>query len=60
MKRDYKMQDVIAFIFVLTFCLSIFLPESFVSNTTMEQFERILGTVIGFYFGTQVRKEREF
>ncbi len=59
MKRIFSnMKDVIAAILVLAFCLSIFLPENMVSGETMQQFERILCTVVGFYFGTHVVESR--
>lgn len=55
MKRIFSnMKDIVAVILVLAFCISIFVPEHFVSSETMQQFERILGTVLGFYFGTHI------
>lgn len=51
---DLNMKDIIALLLVSAFCISIFFPERLVSIVTMEQFERILGTVIGFYFGSHV------
>ncbi|MDR1668751.1 MAG: hypothetical protein LBR76_02190 [Oscillospiraceae bacterium] len=59
MKRIFaNMKDVIAVILVFAFCVSIFLPEHLVSDTTMQQFERILFMVVGFYFGTHIAENK--
>lgn len=44
-------QDIIALIVVVTWCISIFLPELLVDEVTMRSFERIMLIIIGFYFG---------
>lgn len=44
-------QDIIALIVVITWCISIFLPELLVDEVTMRSFERIMLIIIGFYFG---------
>jgi len=54
MKRfnNENTRNIITFLLVATFCLTLPLPEYFVSDETMAQFERILFTVLGFYFGS--------
>lgn len=51
--RRHCAQDLIALLFVVTWCAAIFLPEQLVNHETMQQFERILLMVVGFYFGSK-------
>lgn len=44
-------RDVIALLIVITWCLSIFLPETAVSNETQKSFETIMLLVLGYFFG---------
>ncbi|HCC35870.1 MAG TPA: hypothetical protein DEQ02_09700 [Ruminococcaceae bacterium] len=55
----FNMKDVIATLLVLGFCFAIFMPSNVVSYETMQLFERILGTVIGFYFGAHVAQNNQ-
>ncbi len=57
--RKWNVKDIVAISLAVTYCISIFLPETVVSDVTMESFERVLGTVIGFYFGTHVTGTKE-
>lgn len=52
-QRRHCAQDLIALLFVITWCAAIFLPEQLVNHDTMQQFERILLMVVGFYFGSK-------
>lgn len=44
-------RDVIALLIVMTWCISVYLPEYFVSDTTQKSFETIMLLVLGFFFG---------
>lgn len=49
-------KDIIAVIVVVTWCISIFLPETLVDEITIRSFERIMLIIIGFYFGAHREK----
>lgn len=51
-------KDIIALCIVITWCISIFLPEHFVDAETMNQFERIMLLILGFYFGRTAVKTK--
>jgi hypothetical protein len=50
------MKEILAFLVVFTWCVSIFLPESLVDEVTQRSFERILLMIVGFYFGAHQKK----
>lgn len=47
-------KDIIAFIVIITWCISIFLPETLIDEITTRAFERIVNFVLGAYFSNKL------
>lgn len=46
-------RDLLAIIIVITWAVSIYLPEDFVGDQTQRSFEAIMMMVLGFFFGSR-------
>lgn len=44
-------RDLIALLLVVTYCVSVFLPEEFVSVETKDYFNTLMMMVLGYFFG---------
>lgn len=52
-------KDIIAYMVTLTWCVSIFLPETLIDEVTQRSFERIMLMILGFYFGSHRESKRQ-
>ncbi len=56
-------RDLIAVLLVVTYCITIFLPEHYVSLETQDYFNTLMMMVLGYFFGratnNNVQKHQE-